>query len=94
MTQAYPIHDVIRHRQNISQDVYLKFIKVFIDRRFEERFELMNPVFDLEFCLRGPTSFIIVIVIIVVFKFVGGGLFLFIAGSVWISGFAGVGMFA
>lgn len=52
MPQLHVIDDIIRHRENIPQNINLEFIKRPIDRGLKQRFQLMQPVFYFQSRLR------------------------------------------
>lgn len=49
MIQSQPIHQILRHGEDIPQHVNLEFIKGFIDRCLEQGLELMQAILNLKF---------------------------------------------
>ena len=53
MRQPHPRRQIIGNSQDIPQGIYLKLVERLIDRRFEQRLELMHPILELgcRFCV-------------------------------------------
>src|SRR4051812_38889288 len=49
MAQPYPVSDFCRYTQDASQCHHLQLIKIPINFRFEQCFQLMDSIFDLIF---------------------------------------------
>lgn len=65
MTQPDPARDLVRNGQDVPQHVDLQLVEVFVHRRFEQGFELMDPVLDLQ--LRGGMPSVRRRIVVVVF---------------------------
>lgn len=47
MLQAHIWKQILRHGEDVSQDVNLEFIKSFVDIRLQQRLQLVQPVLNL-----------------------------------------------
>lgn len=48
MSKSHPIQQVLRHSEDVSQDVDLEFIERLVHRRLEQRLELVQSILDFQ----------------------------------------------